>query len=82
MFPTFFHSTKVSFQFPIKIYPNSHLVPCLFSEYKKNVRNLKDIQYNGIRTHNHLVRKRTLNTHLASLTKWLNLNLRTKWLRV
>ena len=32
---------------------------------------------NGIRTHNHLVRKRTLN-HLASLAKWLSFRLRTK----
>ena len=41
---------------------------------------------NGIRTHNHLVRKRTLN-HLAnwllaSLAKWLSVRLRTKWLWV
>ena len=32
---------------------------------------------NGIRTHNHLVCKRTLN-HLASLAKWLSVRLRTK----
>ena len=31
---------------------------------------------NGIRTHNHLVRKRTLN--MASLAKWLSVRLRTK----
>ena len=36
---------------------------------------------NGTRTHNHLVRKRTLN-HLASLTKWLSVRLRTTWLRI
>ena len=39
---------------------------------------------NGIRIHNHLVRKRTLN-HLAKLAlrpKWLNVCLRTKWLWV
>ena len=34
---------------------------------------------NGIRTHNHLVRKRTLR-HLASLAKWLSVRLKTKWL--
>ena len=36
---------------------------------------------NGIGTHNHLVHKLTIN-HLAkltSLTKWLNVRLRTKW---
>ena len=34
---------------------------------------------NGIRTHSHLVCKRTLN-HLASLAKWLNVRLQTKWI--
>ena len=39
---------------------------------------------NGIRTHNHLVRKRTLNhlAKLASLAKWLSVRLRIKWLWV
>ena len=41
---------------------------------------------NGIRTHNHLVRKQTLNhlAKLASLTKWLSVRLRTKclWVRI
>ena len=36
---------------------------------------------NGTRTHNHLVRKRTLNP-LAKLAKWLSVRLRTKWLWV
>ena len=39
---------------------------------------------NGIRTHNHLVRKQTLK-HLAKLTslaKYLSVHLRTKWLWV
>ena len=36
---------------------------------------------NVIRTHNHLIRKRTLN-HLASLAKWLRVRLRIKWLWV
>ena len=35
------------------------------------------IDSNQIRTHNHLVRKRTL-----SLAKWLNVRLRSKWLWV
>ena len=35
----------------------------------------------GIRTHNHLVRKRIL-SHLDSLAKWLSVPLRTKWLWV
>ena len=36
---------------------------------------------NEIRTHNHLVRKRTLN-HIAKLVKSLSVHLRTKWLWV
>ena len=36
---------------------------------------------NGTRTHNHLIRKRTLN-HLAKLAKWLIVRLRIKWLWV
>ena len=39
---------------------------------------------NWTRTHNHLLRKRTLNrlAKLASLGKWLSVCLRTKWLCV
>ena len=41
---------------------------------------------NGIRIHNHLVHKRTLNhlAKLANLAKWLIVNLRTKclWVRI
>ena len=39
---------------------------------------------NGIRTHNHLVRKQTLNhsAKQASLAKWWSVCLRTKWLWV
>ena len=39
---------------------------------------------NEIRTHNHLVYKRTLNhlAKLASLAKWLSVLLRTNWLWV
>ena len=37
--------------------------------------------WNGIRTHNHLVRKRTVNhwAKLSVLAKWLNVRLGTKW---
>ena len=44
----------------------------------------KRLSDNGIQTHNHLVRKQTLNylNKLASLAKWLNVALRTKWLWV
>ena len=39
---------------------------------------------NGIRTHNRLVRKRTLNhlAQLASLAKWVSVSLQIKWLWV
>ena len=39
---------------------------------------------NGIRTHNHLVRKRTLNllVWLDGLAKWLSVRLQNKWLWV
>ena len=43
-------------------------------------RNLSD--YNWTRTHNYLVRKRTLNHFVASLAKLLTIRLRTKWLWV
>ena len=49
---------------------------------KCHIRRLSDS--NGIRTHNHLVCKQTVN-HLAklvSLAKWLNGRLQTKWLWV
>ena len=36
---------------------------------------------NEVRTHYHLVRKRTLN-HIAKFAKWLSVPLRTKWLWV
>ena len=45
-----------------------------FSDHFSNV----NIASNGIRTHNHLVRKRTLN-HLAKLAGWLCVRLQTKW---
>ena len=48
-------------------------------ENREYIEGLNDC--NGTRTHNHLVRKRTLN-HLASLAKWLSVRLRTKWLWV
>ena len=48
---------------------------------RRNIWSLSD--KNGIRTHNHLVRIRTLN-HLASLGKWLSVHLRTTrlWVRI
>ena len=51
-------------------------------------RNRRDIwslsDSNRIRTHNHLVRKRIPNNlaKLASLSKWLSVRLRSKWLWV
>ena len=47
----------------------------LLARNRRNIWSLSDS--NGIRIHNHLVRKRTL-----SLDKWLIVSLRTKWLRV
>ena len=49
------------------------------------VRDLKIVllsDSNKIRTHNHLVHKRTLNpvAKLASLAKWFSVRLWTKWL--
>ena len=41
----------------------------LLARNSRNIWNLSDC--NGTRTHDHLVRKRTLN-HLAKLTKWVN----------
>ena len=43
-----------------------------------------EVDWNWIRTHNHLVRKRTLNqlAKLACLAKWLSVRLWTKWLWV
>ena len=47
------------------------------------VHNVKLCDCNGTRTHNNLVRKRTLN-YLASFAKWSSVHLRTKrlWIRV
>ena len=42
-----------------------------------NIRSKRES--NGIQTHNHLVRKRTIN-YKVSLAKWLSGHLRTKWL--
>ena len=51
----------------------------LLARSRREIWSLSDC--NWIRTHNHLVRKGTLN-HLAKLTdlaKWLSVRLRTKW---
>ena len=52
----------------------------ILAQNRRNIWSLSDC--NGIRTHNHLVQKRTLN-HLAkliSLAKWLSVHLRISWL--
>ena len=53
---------------------NLHSIVCLnvkelLARSRRHIWSLSDS--NGIRTHNHLVRKRTLN-HLAKLAKWLS----------
>ena len=53
---------------------NPHSIACLnvkelLAWSRRHIWSLSDS--NGIRTHNHLVRKRTLN-HLAKLAKWLS----------
>ena len=53
------------------IHSESTLYSCLnvkefFARNRRDMQNLED--YNGTRTHNHLVRKQTLN-HLAKLAK-------------
>ena len=55
---------------------------CQLGSYFKVTFLIRDS--NEIRTHNHLVRKRTLShlTQLASLAKWLGVRLRIKWLWV
>ena len=60
---------------------NPFLVILAFAGGKRYIYT-KQLGYcNRIRTHNHLVRKRTLNhlTKLVNLAKWLSLRLRTKW---
>ena len=54
----------------------------LLARNRRDIWNLSDC--NGTRTHNHLVRKPTLNhlAKLASLAKWLNVRLQTKCLWV
>ena len=53
---------------PQKVTANLNLVK-IFSQNRKQMKHCSDS--NKIRTHNHLVRKRTLN-HLVSLAKWLS----------
>ena len=66
---------------------NLETMPKLYSQFRGTVllfiiTQIKQRNYNGTRTHNHLVCKRTL-THLATLAcKWLNVRLRTEWLWV
>ena len=49
----------------------------LLARNRRDIWSLNDS--NGIQTHNHLDRKRTLN-HLVKLAKWLCVRSRTKWL--
>ena len=63
---------------------NLHSIVCLnvkklLARSRCHIWSLRDSS--EIRTHNHLVRTRTLN-HLASLAKWVSVRLRTKWLWV
>ena len=60
------------------------LTECQGTPCSKQARNVNLSDFNCFRTHNYLVRKRTLN-HLAKLTsaaKRLSVRLRTKWLLV
>ena len=66
---------------------DSTLYSCLnvkepLARRRRHIWSLSD--YNGTRTHSHLVCKQTLNhlAKLASLAKWLSVCLRTKWLWV
>ena len=56
------------------------IVKELLARNRHDIWSLSDS--NGIRTHNHLVHKRSLSrlTKLTSLAKWLTTHLRTKWL--
>ena len=70
-----YYDVKYEFQSP-------HSIVCLnvkelIARSKRHMWSLIDTS--EIRTHNHLFRKRTLN-YLASLAKWLNVRLQTKWL--
>ena len=63
---------------------NLHTMVCLNVKelLAQNRRHIWSLSYsNGIRTHNHLIRKRTHN-HLTILAKWSSVHLRTKWLWV
>ena len=65
--PMFYHFTN-AFQSESTLF--SYLnVKELFTRNRRDIWSLSDS--NGIRTHNHLVRKRTLN-HLAKRPVWLN----------
>ena len=72
---------------PTSFRVNLHSIVCLnakelLARSRRHMSSLSDS--NVIRTHNYLVRKRTLNhiAKLASLAKWLSVCLRTKWLWV
>ena len=76
-----YYHVKYTFQSESKLYICLD-VKELLARNRRDIWSLSDC--NGTRTHNHLVRKRTLN-HLAkmiSLAKWLSVRLPTKWLWV
>ena len=78
----YYHVTY-EFQSESKLYSLSN-VKELLARSRRNIWSLSD--RNGIRTHNHSIRKRILN-HLAKLVgvskcSWLRVNLQTKWLWV
>ena len=76
-----------SFHITYAFHSESTLYSCLnvkelLAWNRRKIWSLSDC--NWTRTHNHLVRKRTLDhlAKLASLAKWLSVHLRTKWLSV
>ena len=72
-----------NFQFTVGPYvlimSRTRFMSCHLAGSRREIWSLSDC--NWIRTHNHLVRKGTLNhiAKLADLAKWLSVRLRTKW---
>ena len=79
--PKIWDAVSVEFK---ELFPLSLFKKAIKNDSLISLSTMKDIcsklsDCNGAWIHNHLVRKRTLN-HLASLAKWLNIHLWTKWL--
>ena len=77
-------SVCISCRVTYALQSESTLYSCQGTPCSKQARNLKFKWLDWTRTHNNLVRKRTL-THLAklaSLAKWLSVRLQTNWLWV